>query len=1018
MKHFLPLILFVCLFYKGISQSQNTSNQSYIPRFIKFEPGTKKIQSQLLLKNTLKLSINDEMRYMNSEKDNLGFSHEKFQQFYKGIPVEGYYYKLHSKNEEILNMTGMFAPIVDLGIKPNISESLAFINAKGKINATKYAWDAEMKEAYPNYAIPKGELVIYADPKGIIEPQLAYKFDIFAIKPYYRSDVFVNAHSGQIIAEHTKIHHANTPATVETIYNGTKPITADFTGTNYRLRQNNAGVIIESKSLNNGTSAINSTEVTSNTPNFTADPVANQAYWSAEKTYQYYLNKHNRNSYNNLGSLIRTYVHFDVNHNNAGWDGSGINCGDGDGVLFGPFVSVDVIGHEVTHGVTQSSANLIYSEESGALNESFSDIFGESIENHATGTNDWLIAAQLSLTGGALRSMQNPNQFFQPDTYKGNMWFVNDCTTPGNFCGVHVNSGVQNKWFYILSQGENGTNDLGNIYSVLGIGLEKAAQIAYRNLTVYLFPGATFLDAKAGAVQAARDLYGVGSPEEIATINAWYAVGVGGPDCNNCKLYCNSGSLNSQSEWIRNVTIGTFNNVSTASNYSDFTDKTITLAPGSTNNVTLNQGFAFDIFSQNWAIWIDYNNDGDFTDVGEKVISNIGVSSFGTLVVPLDATGTTRMRVSMKNGGVPLPCEKFNFGETEDYTIHFGTPDSVPPTAPIARVSNISMTTARLDWAPSTDNIGVLAYNIIVNGAKIASTNNLFFDLTNLAQETFYNVSIEAVDDAGNKTPSNLLAFSTKGQEMELLAAYFENGWDGWQDGGDNCTRVKSNKSYEGSYSIMLKNNSEEESAMVSPLVNLTAFNSATLDFYFEASNFQKEDQLIIYYQNGRRWQKLAKFEKGREFSSGGFFHAYVNIQAPGLPANTRFMIQADAHGSNNKAYIDQVTLTGRNEVNLVPGVVKSIEPIIKANLMAIKSFNEDEIANPAFYPNPAFDFIKIGSMAQVKSIKILSPLGKEVWFQNKFIENTLDISRLIPGLYFVIIETPNGLNTQKLIKQ
>jgi hypothetical protein len=130
---------------------------------------------------------------------------------------------------------------------------------------------------------------------------------------------------------------------------------------------------------------------------------------------------------------------------------------------------------------------------------------------------------------GAFRSMLNPNQYSDPDTYKGLYWYSG---TDDNG-GVHTNSGVQNKWFYILTSGESGINDKGYSYNVTGISMEKAAAIAYRNLTVYLTASSNYAAARACAIQAASDLYGSESLEVTATAEAWNAVGVYGPAADN-----------------------------------------------------------------------------------------------------------------------------------------------------------------------------------------------------------------------------------------------------------------------------------------------------------------------------------------------------------------------------------------------------------------------------------------------------------------------------------------------------
>jgi Zn-dependent metalloprotease len=133
--------------------------------------------------------------------------------------------------------------------------------------------------------------------------------------------------------------------------------------------------------------------------------------------------------------------------------------------------------------------------------------------------------------------MSNPNQFSQPDTYGGTYWVNTTSCTPTNNndqCGVHTNSGVLNFWFYLLSQGGSGTNDISNAYNVTALGIDKAAAIAYRTNTVYLTSTSNYANARTYAIQSAVDLYGAGSQEVISTTNAWYAVGVGAAYNTGC----------------------------------------------------------------------------------------------------------------------------------------------------------------------------------------------------------------------------------------------------------------------------------------------------------------------------------------------------------------------------------------------------------------------------------------------------------------------------------------------------
>jgi Zn-dependent metalloprotease len=297
---------------------------------------------------------------------------------------------------------------------------------------------------------------------------------------------------------------------------------------NYRLRESGrVGGIVTFDALNqiNILSAVDFVDSDSNFTDIHA-LAGVSVHWGTEATYDYYLTKYGRDSYDNNGGRLKSYAHYDLNLNNA-YGGLGeMFFGDGDGAKYNPLVSLDFVGHEFTHSVTEFSANLNPVYESGALNESFSDIFGTAVEFYVEGSNaDWFIGEDFSISIPYIRSMSNPNMRNQPDTYLGTYWW----TDPGDYGGIHTNSGVQNHWFYLLSEGGSGLNDNGDYYSVTGIGVEEAAQIAYRNLTAYLMPTSEYYDARQASINSAQDLFGENSNQDKAVRNAWYAVGVGGP---------------------------------------------------------------------------------------------------------------------------------------------------------------------------------------------------------------------------------------------------------------------------------------------------------------------------------------------------------------------------------------------------------------------------------------------------------------------------------------------------------
>lgn len=469
--------------------------------------------------------------YLASISDELGMIHHSYQQTYQGIPIEGAIYKIHAgKNNRINSMNGVLTAIPTRHLpatQPNISGEQAIQYALQYTKANSYRENHILGLVYvptnptnDNNPTIKNEPIIHETTLS-----LCYKLDIYAKTPLSRQYVYINASNGETMMVLDRLCTSNSNGTANTKYSGTQTIQTDsVTLNNFRLRETTRG---------NGIFTYNCQQTTNytytdftdsdniwNTVNAQQDEAANDAHWGAEKTYDYYLSKHNRHSIDDNDMIIESHVHYDVNYLNAFWDGQRMTYGDGSGSATA-LTCLDIVGHELTHGVTEYTAGLNYVNESGALNEAFSDILGTAVEFYAKpSTANWLIGNEIGIT---LRSMSNPNAYGDPDTYGGTNWYVGS----GDNGGVHTNSGVANFWFYLLSIGGSGTNDLGNAYTVSGLGIDAAAKIAYRTLSIYLTPNSNYANARFYSIQAAIDLYGACSAQVIATTNAWYAVGVG-----------------------------------------------------------------------------------------------------------------------------------------------------------------------------------------------------------------------------------------------------------------------------------------------------------------------------------------------------------------------------------------------------------------------------------------------------------------------------------------------------------
>ncbi|PHQ30813.1 M4 family metallopeptidase [Leeuwenhoekiella nanhaiensis] len=767
-----------------------------------------------------------------SEKS--GMQHQRFDQYYDKVRVEFSSPVIHSEKGIPVAISGEFYAVKDLSTTPAISAQQGFQNALRQVGAQQYLWEYPDAAQEIDYQKPEGELVVlpYITDAGTTM-KLAYKYDIYATYPLSRGEVYVDAQKGEVLFYNSIIKHVDSfghvgeiAATVKTAdeakkalenydalayitgsaatrYSGTRSIETALSGGSYILAD--AGRKLYTRDAKNQAPGStypyinNYDQFTDNDNNWTSaehsvnkDDAALDAHWGAMMTYDYFLSQHNRNSYDNNGAQIRSYVHVDVNYDNAFWNGSVMSYGDGSSNgqegngYFDALTSLDVAAHEIGHAVCTYTANLAYQRESGGLNEGFSDIWGAAVEFYAKGNGNetnpnpeiWLIGDEIDRRAGsaALRSMSDPKSLGQPDTYGGTYWKEPNCGTPtrtNDYCGVHTNSGVLNHWFYLTSVGGAGTNDVGDSYSVNGIGVTKAACISYRTESLYLSSNSTYADARAASIQAAIDLYGAGGAEEQAVTNAWYAVNVGSAYGETPPVeYCTSQGNSVADEYIGRVQLGSIDNTSGASSgYTNHTAISTELTRGSAATITITPVWRGTVYAEGYAVWIDYNQNGSFTDNGELVFSRAASTSTsvsGSFTVPASALdGSTRMRVSMKYNGIPSSCETFSYGEVEDYTITFGggTADTEAPSAPTnLAASNITETTLDLNWNASTDNVGVTGYDVYQGASLLGTVTGTSASITGLTADTAYSFSVQAKDAAGNvSASSNTVNVTTAG---------------------------------------------------------------------------------------------------------------------------------------------------------------------------------------------------------------------------------------------------------------
>ncbi|MCH6267339.1 M4 family metallopeptidase [Neobacillus citreus] len=463
----------------------------------------------------------ESFKITSSNKDKLGGTALRLQQVYNGVPVWGAAQAAFVAEDGTLNVfSGTVTP--DLETKKGLKK-------EKKVNANQAIKIAEADLGIsPDYEKkPSADLVVFTHGD---DADYAYLVNLNFLEPKPGNyNYFIDASTGEILNKYNDLHEAKTgPGVTGTNTTGsgvgvlgdTKALNMLLSSSTYYLQDNTRGngVITYDASNRSRTPGSLWTSV-DNLLNSSYESPAVDAHYYAGKTYDYYKNVFGRNSYDNNGGALKSTVHYGRNYNNAFWNGTQMVYGDGDGTTFIPLSGgIDVVAHELTHAVTDTSSDLVYQNESGALNEAISDIFGTLVEFYNGKNPDYEIGEDVytpAKANDALRSMSDPTKYGDPDHYSKRYTGTSDNG------GVHTNSGIINKAAYLLAAG-------GTHYGVTvqGIGNDKLGAIYYRANTVYLTASSTFSQARAALVQAAADLYGAGSAEVTAVNKSFDAVGV------------------------------------------------------------------------------------------------------------------------------------------------------------------------------------------------------------------------------------------------------------------------------------------------------------------------------------------------------------------------------------------------------------------------------------------------------------------------------------------------------------
>ncbi|MFC4071716.1 M4 family metallopeptidase [Actinoplanes subglobosus] len=474
-------------------------------------------------------SDGDSYKVFRTTVDANGASHVRYDRLYHGLRVYGGDFVVHSKPSGVYDgsSVGLLSPLT-LSVTPKVSAAKATKTAEANFEGTRTATGTP--ELFVDASTGTGRLAWETVVSGWApDKQTPSKLHVIS-----------DAQTGAFIGEFDEIE--TVAGTGNSVYSGAVSIDTTLSGSTYSMIDPSHGNG-RTCDMNNGTSTCTTftdadntwgTGATSNRQSAGVD-----AHFGAAKTFDYFKNVHGRNGIFGTGAGVPSRVHYGNAYVNAFWDGAQMTYGDGSGNSR-PLVSLDVAGHEMSHGVTEAvvSGGLTYSGESGGLNEATSDIFGNMVEFYANTTvdpGDYQVGEKININGNntPLRYMYNPTL----DGSSHGCWASNT-----NSIDVHYSSGPGNHFFFNLAEGTGatayGTSPVcGSAPAVTGIGRAKAEKIWFRALDSYFTSNTRYYlasnlanTARAYTLRAATDLYGSCSTEYKTVQAAWTAVNVAGSD--------------------------------------------------------------------------------------------------------------------------------------------------------------------------------------------------------------------------------------------------------------------------------------------------------------------------------------------------------------------------------------------------------------------------------------------------------------------------------------------------------
>ena len=547
--------------------------------------------------------------------------------------------------------------------------------------------------------------------------------------------------------------------------------------------------------------------------------------------------------------------------------------------------------------------------------------------------------------------MSNPKSENQPDTYKGTKWY----TGTGDSGGVHTNSGVLNHWFYILTEGKTGTNDIGSAYAITGIGIDKAAKIAYRLESVYLSASSNYANARTYGIQAATDLYGTGSAEVIATTNSFYAVGIGA------------------------AYVGPTDTVAP-------TAPTALTAAGTTSTTTnLTWGASTDnVAVTGYAIY-----------QGTTLITTVANTTYAVTGLTPSTTYTFTVKAKDAAGNMSVASN------VATVTTSVVVIDTTPPSIPTAlTASGITSTTTNLSWTAATDNVAVTGYDVYQGTTLKGTSTGTTYAVTGLMPSTTYSFTVKAKDAAGNvSAASTAVSVTTLASNITYCTTKGNSVADEYIDYvgiGGIANTTTANAGY-GNFTSLTGN---------------LPYGANTISYSagFSSTTYNEFWSVWIDYNKNGTFETNEKVVS-RSSSSSATLTSSFTIPTTALAGTTRMRVSMKYNATSTACETFSYGEVEDYTVNI------GGTPIAEITTLVADAQINTATSEFSMYPNPATTVLNVRMVDDRKSsYRIINYLGQEVGL-GKVTEN-IDVSKLTTGIYVLEVNDGQKTISKKFIKQ